>query len=145
MLIDLIAAHPEEASVVVKVGGASDNWPTLAAKTVDQVKLASLAFILRGAAPDDAPVIEYMKTFQPLADGGAEGPWVDKVPNDLIDQLAKVTQDRIEALAAAWAHTEEAQRDGWCPEKTASFLRELVTFTAAAKEHPGSMLLRVCL
>lgn len=144
MLVDLIAAKPEEASVVLADDRAG-SWSTLAAKTVDQVKLASFAFILRGESPDDEPVIEYMKKFEPLADGGADGPWVDLVPNELLEQLAQVAQDRIESLASAWVQTEEAQRDGWNQAHTASFIQQLVAFASEAKAHPGSILLRVCL
>jgi len=145
MLIDLIAAKAEEAQAIMSAQGHANLWPTLEAKAVDQVKLASLAFILKGKPPEDEPVIEYMKTFQSLASGGDEGPWIDLVPSDLVEDLAHLSEDQVEAVASAWASTEEAKLDRWNAKDVASFLRELSAFAGSARAQERKVLLWVCL
>lgn len=141
MLTDLIAANPEEADAILSTQGHATVWPTLEAKTVDHVKLASLAFILRGLPPDDTPVIEYMKKFKEVGAAGEEGPFMFQVPSDLVGLLAAIPSSRFEAFGEAWVRTEEAQRDGWSASQTASFLRELSAFAASAKSQSKGMLL----
>jgi hypothetical protein len=141
MLTDLIAANAEEADAVLSTQGHATVWSTLEAKTVDHVKLASLAFILRGLPPEDAPVIEYMKQFKEVGTADEEGPFVYQVPSDLVGLLAAVPATRFEAFGAAWARTEEAQRDGWTASETTSFLRELSAFAASAQTQSKGMLL----
>lgn len=145
MLIDLIAATAEEAQAIMSTPGHANVWPTLEAKTVDQVKLASLAFILKGKPPEDEPVIEYMKTFRNVASGGEEGPWIDLLPSDLVEGLAHLRDDQVEAVASAWAATEEARLDRWNAKDVASFLRELSAFAGSAQAQQRKVLLWVCL
>ena len=145
MLSDLIAATAEDAQSILSTPAHANVWPTLEAKTVDRVKLASLALLLRDKLPDDEPVIQYMKSFQSLADGGEEGPWIELVPTDLVDDLAKLQDDRVQAVAAAWANTEEARLDGWSAKHAASFLHELSVFAGSARAQGRMVLLWISL
>lgn len=95
MLTDLIVATLEDAPAILNSQGHANIWPTLEAKGIDQVKLASLRFILKGEPPDDNPVIEYMKSFETQADGGEEGPWIVAIPQDLVHLLAGISASDI--------------------------------------------------
>jgi hypothetical protein len=152
MLIDLVAAKPEDAEVILSNLGHASIWPTLEAKTVDQVKLASLAFILR-TKPLIPDVIgeyikvigEYIKEFKPLASGGDEGPWIDQLPDELVKDLVALRDEQIPSVAAAWAVTEEAKLDRWNAKDAEAFLRELSAFAASAVAQGRSVLLWLCL
>jgi hypothetical protein len=145
MLIDLVAAKPEDAEVILSNLGHASIWPTLEAKTVDQVKLASLAFILgtKPLVPD--AIGEYIKEFKALASGGDEGPWIDQLPDVLVKDLAALHEEQIPAAAAAWAATEEARLDRWNAKDTEAFLRELSAFAASAAAQGRTVLLWLCL
>jgi len=145
MLTDLISARAEEAQAILSTPGHANIWPTLEAKTVDQVKLASLAFILKGKPLDDGPVIEYMKTFENLASAGEEGPWLNLLPIDLVEYLARLRDDQIAAVATAWAATEEARLDRWNAKEVESFVRELSAFAGSARAQDRMVMLWACL
>jgi hypothetical protein len=141
MLTDLIAANPEEADAVLSTQGHASVWPTLEGKSVDHVKLACLAFILRGLPPDGGPVIEYMKRFNELGDAGEDGPVMYQLPADLVALLGAIQSDQFPALGTAWANLEEARRDGWSVAETTAFLRELSAFAASAQAQSKGILL----
>jgi hypothetical protein len=145
MLIDLLAAKPEDAGAIMTTNGHAGVWPTLEAKTVDQVKLASLALILRDQPLEAEEVGKLVESFKSLATGGEDGPWIDLVPESLVHDLAELTSDRIWSVAAKWASTEEAQLDRWKAEDAAAFLKELSAFAASAVAQSRSLLLWVCL
>ena len=144
MLIDLIAAPSAEAKAILTTPGHEAVWPTLVAKTVDQIKLASLAFLLSGKDFSDAMVVEYSESFVPLATGGDDGPWVDLVPPDLVASLVVMQDDRIDHFAQAWALTEELQLDRWSVADASAFLSELKHFATEATESKRDLLLWVC-
>lgn len=145
MLTDLIAAKPEEASAVLATLGYASIWPTLESKSVDSVKLASLSFILKGLPLEDDPVIEYMKSFENLATAGEDGPWLELVPDDLVQLLSQLSGNQLGLVARAWAASEEAKRDRWVEEDVKVFLGQLSAFAASALAQKQSVLLRVCL
>lgn len=144
MLTDLIVATIEEAPAILRSQGHASIWPTLEAKGIDQVKLASLRFILRGEPPEDHAVIQYMKSFDAQADGGDEGPWIDSLPEDLVGLLATIAASDIPNLAAAWANTDEAKLDRWVAADVESLLAELSAFAAGAVAQGKRVLLWVC-
>lgn len=145
MLTDLIVATLEEAPVILNSQGHANIWPTLEAKGMDQVKLASLRFILKGEPPEDNLVIEYMKSFEAQADGGEEGPWIAAIPEDLVHLLAMISASDTSTLATAWANTEEAKLDRWQAADVEPFLGELSAFAAGAVAQGKRLLLWVCL
>lgn len=145
MLTDLIAATPEEAHAILATSGHANVWATLEANTVDQVKLASLAFILRGSRPEPSEVVNFAESFKNLSSSGEDGPWIDLVPEELAHALAALPANRIQAVAAQWASTEEAILDRWQAADTAVFLQELSAFAASAVAQNKSLLLCVCL
>lgn len=50
MLTDLIAANSTEAEAIVKAVGLEARWPILPVKSVDQIKLSSLALLRKATA-----------------------------------------------------------------------------------------------
>ena len=145
MLTDLLAAKPEDADAILSTNGHAGVWPTLEANTVDQVKLASLALILRGQPVEAGEVTKLVEAFKSLATGGEDGPWIDLVPESLVQDLTALSSDRIETVATAWASTEEARLDRWEAEDAVAFLKELSSFAASAAAQSRSLLLWVCL
>jgi len=145
MLTDLIAATPEDAPAILNAQGHANIWPTLESKNLDQVKLASLRFILKGQPPADDAVIEYMKSFEALVDGGEDGPWIDALPEDLAHLLAAMPASDIAKVAAAWANTDEARLDRWQASDLEAGLGELGAFAASAVAQGKRLLLWVCL
>jgi len=145
MLTDLISAKPEDAEVILRTSGHATTWPTLEAKTVDQIKLTSLAFLLQGKPLDGPDFNDYVKSFKPLAVGGDDGPWIDQLPEGLVRDLAALPDDRIPALASAWAATEEAILDRWDANDVVPFLKELASFAGAALAQERGLLLWYCL
>lgn len=145
MLTDLIVAIEEDAPAILNAQGHASIWPTLEAKGVDQVKLASLRFILKGLPPDDEQVIEYMKSFEALVDGGEKGPWIDALPEDLVHLLATMPGSDLPKVAGAWANIEEAKLDRWVADDVEKRLGELAALAATAVAQGKRLLLWICL
>jgi hypothetical protein len=68
----------------------------------DDTALGELWEVLGGAAP--AEVIDGENGV--YGDGLEEGPWVYRLPQDLVDRLAALTPDQIRSVADGWAKRE---------------------------------------
>ena len=145
MLTDLIAAIPTDAPAILSTLGYASVWPTLEARGVDAIKLSSLAFILRGQPLEDGPLLDHTRSFESLAIEDDGGPWIELVPQPLVIDLAQLPADRLDAVAAAWAATEEVAQAGWSETEARSFLGELSAFAATACAQDQRVLLRICL
>ena len=145
MLTDLIAAKTDEANAILSTQGHASIWPTLDAHTVDQVKLVTLAFLLKGQPASTDRVARYVESFESLASGGDDGPWIDLLPRELTQALAHLSVEQLPSIAKAWASTEEALLDRWNAADVAVFLKDLSAFAASALEHDREVMLWVCL
>jgi len=117
----------------------------LEAKSVDQVKLATLAFILKGKLPEGEHLTAYIQSFENLVAASDDGPWIDLLPAELVEDLAILSEERINAVARSWANTDEAKLDRWSESDVLPFLRELSAFAASARAQDKKLLLWVCL
>eukprot|EP01036_Dinobryon_divergens_P057521 gene57521-76794_t len=145
MLTDFIVATRDDIPAILNSSAHSSIWPTLEAKGVDRIKLASLRFILKGEPPDDGPVIEYLKLFDLYSAKEHDGPWIEAIPSDLVFLLTQISPSGISSAAIAWANTEEARLDRWQASDVASLLRELSALAASALVQNKALLLWVCL
>jgi hypothetical protein len=144
MLIDLIAAPPQDADAIVSTSGHANVWPTLELNWVDRVQLATLAFILQGKPPEAEAVSAYERSFENLVTASEDGPWIDLVPAELTQALAILSDDRIGTVAQTWAATAQARPHRREADDLATHLRELSAFAASALAQDRRLLLWVC-
>lgn len=113
-------------------------FPTVQAKRVDDLKLATLDAILTGqnlVAPEQDPeasVRGVEERFVLVRNIGAErgeeaeGPWVSQFPDSLVARLAELTPDEIARYGEAWANTDEWRlEDVSTPEQVAEIVELL--------------------
>jgi hypothetical protein len=123
MLSDFfIAGDAEVAAMDVAAGPAA--LPSVHAKRVDPVKVASLTAILTGTEPS-LP--------DPVRDAGEGGPSVYRFADEATAALGALGPDDATLCAYAWARTEEWQADGAEPAEVESLLQQVRELAARAK------------
>jgi hypothetical protein len=78
----------------------SDRIPTY-----DHVSLGQLWGLLTGEGYQDSMV----DAFERIYDAGEDGPWVERLPQDIVDRLGALEPEQLRPLAESWAKTEEMQ------------------------------------
>jgi hypothetical protein len=138
---EIVMADDADAEAVAEDAAPSRRWPGLDAGGLDQVKLAILWAILSGGELRDALV----EAFTPLAEVSADGPWVFRVPSDLVAALAGLEAGRAGTVAAAWSGAEELQLEDRDPDDVRRLLDGLRGVARAAQAARKPLLMRVSL
>lgn len=120
-ITDFFLAREAEIPEILGLGPAG-RLPTVPASAVDPVKLARLLAIVDGQQMSDDLHLA-LDAMTPVASGGAEGPWVCRLPAALVDALAEA--EEFGKWAAAWATTEEWSFDRGTPDALERLLRDL--------------------
>jgi hypothetical protein len=144
MMSELLSASRSTA-LKYACGSRTNSLPTLAANTVDAIKLASLVLILDGKALDDDKVIAVANRFENIAFQGDDGPWLFMCPPEYLPGLADINPDRMFEVAETWAATEEARLDRWAVADTTEFLKSLSTFCGETAAQGRDLFLFVVL
>jgi hypothetical protein len=115
ILTEFFVATFEQAALLGS-GGPRGHVPSVVAKRVDPVKVASLYRIATAAEARIGSVEDPVDVARP------NGPWLLVIKDEVTAALAAMADERITEIADAWAGTEEWQRDGVAP----GHLRDLV-------------------
>ncbi len=126
-----IASEAEIASTAPLAEGPLTRFPTVQAKGIDSVKLATLAAILAGddLAHDPPDVQAFVAGFVAgierdfplvrdlgapgdagdLSEGSSRGPWIFRIPDTMTTRLARLSRAEMTRCGRRWAATEEWQ------------------------------------
>jgi hypothetical protein len=135
-LTDFVIAKDNEGGAIADADRPADHWPTMEAKGVDTVKLATLYSAITGQA--DAAI----RNAFTLAGGDEEfGPWVFKLPTPVVDALVTLAAADIDGVAATWAATEEMQTERWNTIDGADLIGRLQQHAKKARAAGAAMFL----
>jgi hypothetical protein len=133
-LIDLlIATEPvaSEGANSVPLPGTSEECDRICIKGFDVVTLSRLWAILGGKAWDASLV----DAFPLIYTGSRNGPWVFRVPADLLDQLERLPDAELPRVSNAWSRTEELSRFHMeKPEMVKEVLEDIVSLVRRGKD-----------
>jgi hypothetical protein len=109
LLTDFVIAPPGSGEEVGQSVNPADRWPTLQAKGVETIKLATLLCLVTNQAYSN----DVQKSFRLVGGDKEEGPWVFEFPSEALQGFASIATSQLSSLASAWAGTDELRADGW--------------------------------
>ena len=104
---------------------------------VDTAKLEALAELLGDRSS--------IAIGNPVVDGGEGGPWVFRLPDDLVARLVSVDSSARDSIAAEWARIDEFELEGWDPQTARDVFAELCDLASSATAQSKALFLRVSL
>lgn len=124
---DLILAAPTEVSTIVASDYPLGTFKGVNVDGLDPLKVAALhsLFVAR-------PFPDVLRDYQPIAQASPSGPWLVRLPTELLGFLGNIAPPDQPSVAARWASTGLAQEEGWSPEDADRFLGRLVPFAQTA-------------
>ena len=133
---DLILADPQNAVGIVAVDYPLGTFKGVNVDGLDPVKLAALHSLFVSSSFGDV-----LRDYQPVAQASPTGPWLVRVPDQLITFLGSIAPPDQLSVAARWASVDQISDAGWSAEVADQFLGRLVPFAQiAAFEGKGLFL-----
>jgi hypothetical protein len=123
---DFVIAEISEAKAVLAEPSPVRRWPGVEAKSIDTIRLSTLASILAGKAQDVDAIVAYSEKFLFLASTGDNERHVLLLPEQFVRDLAIIKESDLARVAKAWLATEEFQMDReWTEKDVLDIVRHL--------------------
>jgi hypothetical protein len=131
VLTDFVLTDPLTTKAIGAHLNPDQHTAWLAANGIDHVKMGTLYAILSNT-PYNPDFMTNPESFLFVASD--ESLWIQRVPQDMVVRLEKLTDQEIRAVAAQWAKTEEfdPQYSNWSSEAVEWFVREITAFARMA-------------
>jgi hypothetical protein len=124
---DLLLAAPSETGAIIASDYPLGTFKGVNVDGLDPLKLAALQALLAAR-----PFAEALGEYQPMAQASPTGPWLVKLPSELVERLIHISPQDQQALAERWVATDQAQEEGWSVEVADNFLGRLIPFAHTA-------------
>jgi hypothetical protein len=86
-----------------------------------------------------------VRKFDFLYENSDDGPWVYRVPEELVKLLATLDDTRQVNVAKSWAATDEFLLDRWPSSAVAEFLAEICDLARQAVDQDKGIVMWMCL
>jgi len=123
-LADLIVASSNDAEAIVASEYPLASFKGVNVDGLDPLQIAALHSVLA-----DKTLEELLGNYEPIAAGSDSGPWLVKIPEDLIATLANVSPDNQASIGNQWVTSDALQGAGWSEQDVSGYLAQLVHFS----------------
>lgn len=142
VLTDFVLANRAEAE---KIGLERESFAGIDAKGISQVTIAKLYAILTKT--------QYDSNFPMLRDASfvytasEDGPWVQLVPDDMVQRLAAQSDADLVAVSEAWSDTDEflSEYSRWRKADLHGLLQQLRELSKRAADENKVLFMWTCL
>jgi hypothetical protein len=147
ILTDFVVADISEAQRIGDSLSPSWQFEGLGEKGIDHVKLATLYALLTDQPYDT----DFMSEDSLLYVASDDGPWVHRVPDDMVRRLANLAESEYSRIAEKWSQTEEFthKHSGFTPdlarERTEAFLRRIAPLARYSLAENKILMMWTCL
>jgi hypothetical protein len=130
VLTDYFLASPAELERLKEDIVPAEEFDSVDAKGIDQVKLAQLYEIVCGL-----PYLDAMSRFRLVHEVSEDGPWTTTVDPELVSALADLSDSELLETASRWSKIEEFTLDGWSESDVMDVLTRLQQLAKEAVEN----------
>jgi hypothetical protein len=141
VLTDFIVADASDAK---KLGDQRETFDGLDAKGIDQVRMGTLYALLTSTEYSPA----FLVTEESFAYSASEdGPWVQPIPGDMVQLLAKMSPPERQRIGDEWFKTEEfdPKFSHWTRDDVSWFLNEIQQLASRAVAEGKTLFMWTCL
>jgi hypothetical protein len=124
---DLILAGPMDAAAIAASDYPLGTFKGVNVDGLDPIKLAALHSLF---VP--SPFGELLREYQPVAQASPSGPWLIRLPPELLTFLGSIAPPDQTSVADRWASTSQVAEAGWSSNDADEFLSRLVPFAQTA-------------
>ena len=140
VLSDLVVAGEADAEKVARAEVPSQTFGGIDIKGIDSVKFGTLHSLLTGQTFE-----ELLPLYGPVFSESEEGPWVFRIPPELVTRLSSLNPTERQSIAEQWARTEEFVLDDWEAPLVGETLEAICREAAKAASSHRALFLWMCL
>ena len=128
VLSDLVVAPGGDAERIGRAQSPAAEFGGIDIKGIDSVKFGMLHSILTGRSFE-----ELLPEYEPVVMVSDEGPWVFRIPPDLVTRLATLAGEDKQVAVSRWAATEGFALDRWPASEVAQAFDAIASLARKAE------------
>lgn len=136
VLSDLVVAPAGDAERIGRALAPASEFDGVDIKGIDSVKFGKLHSILTGRSFE-----ELLPEYEPVLMVSDQGPWVFRIPSDLVTRLAALAGEEKQIAVSKWAATEEFALDRWPANEVAKAFDGIASLAKKAEGVGHSLFL----
>lgn len=134
ILVNIVSADEEDVVAIGESQHPVVEWSGIEARDIDTAKIVTLHCLLTGEGLEDS-----FYAYEPVYVSGDAGPIVLRIPDTVMEKLAALDEDALEAVGEELAATEEFEMHGWPAEEIQSLVDELAALARLAESQDQVM------
>lgn len=134
ILVNIVSADEEDVEAIGESQHPIDEWSGIEARDFDTAKIVTLHCLLTGDGLEDA-----FYAYEPVYVAGDDGAIVLRIPDEMMETLAGLEEDALEAVGEELAATEEFEMNDWPAEEVLSLVEELSELARLADSQGQAM------
>lgn len=134
ILVNIVSADEEDVEAIGESQHPVVEWSGIEARDIDTAKIVTLHCLLTGEGLEDA-----FYAYEPVYVSGDDGPIVLRIPDVVMEKLAGLEEDALEAVGEELAATEEFEMNDWPAEEIQSLVEELAALARLAESQDQAM------
>jgi hypothetical protein len=134
ILANIVCADEEEVEAIGMSQHPVVEWSGIEARDIDTAKIVTLHCLLTGEGLEDA-----FYAYEPVYVAGDDGAIVLRIPDRVMEKLAGLEEDALEAVAEELAASEEFEIHNWPAEEVLSLVEELAALAQLAESQDQVM------
>ncbi len=138
ILANIVCADEEEVEAIGMSQHPVVEWSGIEARDIDTAKIVTLHCLLTGEGLEDA-----FYAYEPVYVAGDDGAIVLRIPDRVMEKLAGLEEDALEAVAEELAASEEFEIHNWPAEEVLSLVEELAALVQLAESQDQVMFVWV--
>lgn len=128
ILVNIVSADEEDVEAIGESQHPVVEWSGIEARDIDTAKIVTLHCLLTGDGLEEA-----FYAYEPVYVAGDDGPIVLRIPDEVMEKLAGLEEETLEAVGEELAATEEFEMNGWPAEEVQSLVEELSALARLAE------------
>ncbi len=134
ILVNIVSADEEDVEAIGESQHPVVEWSGIEARDIDTAKIVTLHCLLTGEGLEDA-----FYAYEPVYVSGDDGAIVLRIPDVVMEKLASLEEDALEAVGEELAATEEFEMNDWPTEEIQSLVEELAALARLAESQDQVM------
>lgn len=122
ILVNFVSAHEEDIEAIGESQHPVDEWNGIEARDIDRAKIISLHCLVTGDGIEDA-----VYAYEPVYSTYDDGPIVVRMSEYLVERLAELDEDALEAVGEELAASEDFETSDLPPEEVQTLVTDLAT------------------
>jgi len=136
LVSEFVVAAESDAEKIAGSENPAAEFDGVEMKGIDVVKLGVLQSALSGR-----PLVQLFPEYKTLAEGSDDGPWVTRIPDELVSALASMTDEERRRASDKWSKAEEFTMEQWESADVATALDSICEIARKAVSARKALLL----